>query len=124
MDILALPEYTILIQERQGDEQMGVGMISLWDLEYRLNAGIPMQLVDLRTPSDYQAGHIRGAVNIPYSNLASRLPELASGPAVIFYCARGGISLQAARMAAQRGIPAASVMSGITYYRGAHMIRS
>lgn len=103
---------------------MGVGMISLWDLEYRLNAGMPMQLVDLRTPSDYQACHIRGAVNIPYCNLAGRLPELAAGPVVIFYCSRGGVSLQAARMAAQRGIPAVSVMSGITYYRGAHMVRN
>ena len=55
---------------------MEIGMISLWDLEYRLDRGMKMQLVDLRTPAEYQNGHICGAVNIPYSQLKERFQKL------------------------------------------------
>ena len=103
---------------------MEIGMISLWDLEYRLDRGMKMQLVDLRTPAEYQNGHICGAVNIPYSQLKERFQELKPVPPLVFYCARGSTSLQAARMAAEHGIYAESVMSGIVYYRGRYTIRN
>lgn len=103
---------------------MEVGMISLKGLEYRLDRGMAMQLIDLRSPEDYQAAHIQGAVNIPYYQLMERMEELEPEVPVIFYCARGSASLQAARMAVEKGLPASSVMCGIAYYRGRHMIRN
>ncbi len=103
---------------------MEAGMISLKGLEYWLNQGLAMQLIDLRMPDDYRAAHIAGAVNIPYNQLAERIGELKADPPLVFYCARGGTSLRAARMAADKGLPAFSVMGGITYYRGCHMIRN
>ena len=103
---------------------MEVELISLKGLEYRLDRGVAMQLIDLRPFEDYQAAHIQGAVNIPYNQLAERMGELAPEPPLIFYCARGSASLQAARMAVENGLPASSVMCGIAYYRGRHMIRN
>lgn len=103
---------------------MEIGMISLRELEYRLDRNMAMQLIDLRAPADYQKFHIEGAVNLPYSQLKERLLELQPAPPLIFYCARGGTSLQAARMAVEQGIFASSVMSGIAHYRGRHMIRN
>jgi len=45
-------------------------------------------LIDVRSPEEYQAGHIPGAVNIPAERLTAekkRLPKDKSTP-LIFYC--------------------------------------
>jgi rhodanese-related sulfurtransferase len=49
-------------------------------------------LIDTRTPEEYQAGHIPGAINIPAERMraeAARLPKDKSTP-VIFYCRGSG----------------------------------
>ena len=43
-------------------------------------------LVDVRPKSEFTAGHIDGAVNIPVAELASRLSELPSDARVVAYC--------------------------------------
>lgn len=56
-------------------------------------------LVDVRTPAEFSARHIPGAVNIPLSELDARMNEL--GPrsrAVVLYCRSGNRSAQAARI--------------------------
>ncbi len=104
---------------------MKVGMMPLRELEYRLDSKSPMRLVDLRTPEEYRTGHLEGAVNIPFDEIRGKIGQLeAGGEITVFYCTRGGNSLQAARMAAERGIPAYSVANGIIYYRGRHMVRN
>ena len=101
---------------------MKVNMISLAELECRLDDKFPVRLVDVRSAEEYQAGRLEGAVSIPFTELERRLSELQEpGPPVIFYCSRGGNSLLAARMAAARGIPACSLANGIHYYNGSHM---
>lgn len=105
--------------------QMGMGLMSLKELEYRIEKKLPMRLIDLRSPEEYGLGHLEGAENIPYDCMAERIGELeGERQPVIFYCHRGGHSLQAARIAAARGIPAFSVANGIAYYRGRHMVRN
>jgi phage shock protein E len=45
-------------------------------------------LIDVRSPDEYQAGHIPGAVNIPVERIAAekrRLPKNKTVP-LIFYC--------------------------------------
>jgi hypothetical protein len=44
-------------------------------------------IVDTRSQDSYQAGHIAGAVNIPYDEIATRYPELPRGTRIILYCA-------------------------------------
>lgn len=46
-------------------------------------------LVDVREPSEYEAGHIEGAVNIPIRTLAQNLDKVPSDMPVIVYCASG-----------------------------------
>ena len=103
---------------------MKVGIISLKELEYRLDSGAPMRLIDLRKPEEYDVGHLEGAANIPFDQIRERIAELEGDTATVFYCSRGGNSLLAARMAAGSGIPAYSVANGIIYYRGRHMVRN
>ena len=59
-------------------------------------------LVDVRTPREFKQGHLPGAVNIPISDLGSRVAEI--GPArVVVYCASGIRSKKAARMLKAQG---------------------
>ncbi len=43
--------------------------------------------VDVRSEESYHAGHIKGALNIPSSQLDARLRELPPGKTLITYCA-------------------------------------
>ena len=44
-------------------------------------------IIDARAPSDFAAGHIPGAVNIPYYEMAQRYKEVPKDKWVITYCA-------------------------------------
>lgn len=54
------------------------------------------QLVDVRTPGEFGAGHIDGALNIPVQELTSRVDELSSDTPVVVYCRSGARSSSAA----------------------------
>lgn len=43
--------------------------------------------VDVRTKESYDAGHIKGAINIPESELIRRLKEIPPKQMIITYCA-------------------------------------
>lgn len=55
-------------------------------------------LLDVRSTEEFRGGHIRGSVNIPHDQLASRIGEIAShrDTGVIVYCERGGRAAKAA----------------------------
>ncbi|MET0793812.1 MAG: rhodanese-like domain-containing protein [Polyangiaceae bacterium] len=65
------------------------------------------RLVDVRTPLEFAAGHLVGAVNIPLQQLANRLSELQpKAAAVVVYCRSGQRSGNAARMLKSAGFGA------------------
>jgi len=43
-------------------------------------------LVDVRGVSSYKAGHVKGALNIPYSEIADRVKELPPDKMIVTYC--------------------------------------
>lgn len=48
-------------------------------------------ILDVRTPQEYAAGHLKNALNIPHDRLAERLPDFrkyANAP-VLVYCKSG-----------------------------------
>jgi rhodanese-related sulfurtransferase len=49
-------------------------------------------VLDVRSPDEFAAGHVPGAINIPHDQLAARLDELpaAAGEEVVVHCQRGG----------------------------------
>lgn len=63
-------------------------------------------LVDVRSPAEYSAGHIDGAVNIPVQVLEHRLGELEKDRPVVVYCRSGSRSHLAAKMLGARGYEA------------------
>ena len=55
--------------------------------------------VDVRTPQEYAAGHVQGAINIPHDQMEARWPELAAhrDRPLVVYCRTGrrsGLALQ------------------------------
>ena len=50
-----------------------------------------MLILDVRTPEEYAAGHVPGAINIPYTHLPARISEIADAADkdIIVYCAVG-----------------------------------
>lgn len=59
-------------------------------------------LIDVRTPQEFAAGHVEGAINIPVDQVGARLTEiknLAAGKdqTLVIYCRSGNRSAHAAR---------------------------
>ena len=46
-------------------------------------------VLDVRTPEEYAAGHVPGAVNVPYDQVASHLAEIPKDKDVVIYCRSG-----------------------------------
>ena len=65
------------------------------------------RLVDVRTPGEFAAAHIPGAINIPVQQLDARMSELQpKNAAVVVYCRSGHRSGIAARMLKSAGFVA------------------
>jgi rhodanese-related sulfurtransferase len=57
--------------------------ISIDDLGHRLERDPTLQLVDVRSPGEYAAGHVPRALNVPLEQLEARLQDLSSGPIAV-----------------------------------------
>ncbi|NJC88649.1 MAG: rhodanese-like domain-containing protein [Desulfuromonas sp.] len=62
-------------------------------------------LLDVRTPQEYQQGHLAGAHLIPIDQVAQRLGELPGNRPILVYCAVGSRSAQVFNFLARRGYP-------------------
>lgn len=60
-------------------------------------------LVDVRTPAEYEAGHIRGALLLPVDSLAEHLAEIPKDRPVYVYCQAGARSSRAALLLTKYG---------------------
>ena len=60
-------------------------------------------IVDVRQPSEYYAGHIKGAVNVPLNNISKMAKEIKKDTEVIVYCLSGARSGSAARQLKSMG---------------------
>jgi rhodanese-related sulfurtransferase len=61
------------------------------ELLARLEAGTAPLILDVRTPEEFAAGHIPGAVNLPHTSLSERLGELGDDPdrEIVVHCKSG-----------------------------------
>ena len=69
-------------------------------------------LLDVRTPEEYAEGHIAGAVNVPYDQLATRLAEVPKDKDVVLYCRSGRRAGIAADVLAANGYTRLSHLEG------------
>lgn len=89
------------------------------DVEALSAAPAPEQdfLLDVRTPQEFESGHIPGAVNIPVDDLRFRLGELPRDRKIAAYCQVGQRGYLATRILVQSGFSAANIGGGYKTYK-------
>jgi phage shock protein E len=60
-------------------------------------------IVDVRTKSEFQSGHLRNSINMPVDNLEQNLKKLNKNKPIITCCASGARSASAARILKSNG---------------------
>lgn len=75
-------------------------------------------LVDVRTPDEFAAGHIAGALNVPVQAL-QRQPSLPAdkGRDIVLYCRSGHRSAQAASLLTRAGYTQVHDLGAMTNWR-------
>ncbi|NDA62660.1 MAG: rhodanese-like domain-containing protein [Chitinophagia bacterium] len=63
------------------------------------------QIIDVRTPGEYQGGHIPGSKNIPLQLLSSKMGSLPKNQPIITCCASGMRSASAKSLLTKNGFP-------------------
>ncbi|MEM9144054.1 MAG: rhodanese-like domain-containing protein [Bacteroidota bacterium] len=71
-------------------------------------------LVDVRTPVEFAAGHLEGAVNVDWLDpgFAHKFDTVAKGTTVYLYCQKGGRSARATRFLDSLGYSKVVDLSG------------
>ena len=75
----------------------------------------PPALIDVREPSEFEAGHIPAAVNVPLGQVVAGIEELgiAKDAPLIVYCRSGARSANAARLLNAAGFTHVLDLGGI-----------
>jgi rhodanese-related sulfurtransferase len=73
----------------------------------------PVQVVDVRYPNEWEAGHIEGSVHIPADELDDRLGELSRDRPVVTVCRSGSRSAAAAEQLAVEGFTVENLEGGV-----------
>lgn len=87
------------------------------DYQAQFGAGADHLLLDVRTPEEFNSGHIAGAVNISVDELAQRLSEVPQDKPVVLYCRSGNRSGQAAQILDQAGYTQIYDLGGIVTWQ-------
>ena len=84
-------------------------------LRRELQGDSPPQLLDVRTPQEFAASHIDGAINVPVTALPGRLPTLAldRNRPVVAICLTAHRSVPAVRLLRRGGMDARQLAGGM-----------
>ena len=77
-------------------------------------SGTAPAVLDVRTPAEYAAGHVRGAINIPFHEVGRRVGDLAAlreRPLVV-YCGHGPRAWLAGEALRWRGYARVTYLQG------------
>ena len=72
--------------------------VSPAEVKQRIDDGTDTQIIDIRSPAQFERGHIPGARNIPLAELPRRVDDVEWGDDVVVACPIGQSSIQAARL--------------------------
>ncbi|MHA8111336.1 rhodanese-like domain-containing protein [Lactobacillaceae bacterium Melli_B4] len=95
---------------------LNIPHITTDELESKLNQGIDIELIDVREPDEYNAGHIEQSRNVP-------LPEIDkfnedSKRSIYVICQSGRRSQRAAEILIGKGYNAVNVEDGMNLWTG------
>ncbi|OQM75691.1 ArsR/SmtB family transcription factor [Manganibacter manganicus] len=92
--------------------------VSREELASRMNDGL-VTVIDVRPADEFALGHLPGAINVPLSELESRLPSFESGREIVAYC-RGPwcvMSFEAVAELRKRGFSARRLEDGLPEWK-------
>lgn len=78
-----------------------------------------IQLIDVRTPHEHEAGRIAGARWIELNDLSGQAETIDRDRPVVFYCRSGGRSAMATEVFATAGFDAHNMAGGLLDWHGA-----
>jgi rhodanese-related sulfurtransferase len=78
----------LLVSGAAGSEELAPS-ITPAELEARLSSSHAPLVLDVRSEAEYAAGHIPGAVNVPFDQVAARAAEIQSPNGIAVYCGVG-----------------------------------
>jgi len=82
------------------------------ELAEQMQNGAKLQIVDVRTPQEYSASHIAGAVNIPVDELRARFQEVDHERDTVVYCGIAYRAYLAYQILSQNGFKKLRNLSG------------
>lgn len=91
-----------------------IDSISTRELEAKLKE--PIQLLDVRTPTEFRRGHIKNAKNIPLTEIGSYTP--ATKETLYVICHSGVRSKMAAKKLKKKGYDVINVRGGMIAWTG------
>ena len=91
-----------------------IDSISTRELEAKLKE--PIQLLDVRTPTEFRKGHIKNAKNIPLTEIGSYTP--ATKETLYVICHSGVRSKMAAKKLKKKGYDVINVRGGMIAWTG------
>ena len=77
----------------------------------------PSKVIDVREVSEFENGHIYGAINLPLSGLEKNIPMLASQKYFVI-CQSGGRSQVASQLLSSVGYEVVNVLGGMSAWTG------
>lgn len=91
------------------------------DLEWLLTHHEDVRVLDVRTPGEFETGHIAGAYNLPLGDLAGVIDELREvTDRVVVVCQSGGRADQACQVLRNAGLDGVELLAGgMTAWRAA-----
>lgn len=105
---------------RAGLPVASIEQVSAAELREAVERGRPLQLIDVRSPGEYAAGHVEGAINVPVGEIAAHLGALQRDLPTAVMCEGGYRSALAASMLQQEGFrQVANVTGGMAAFREA-----
>jgi thioredoxin len=103
--ILSLLFVSLLFTSCTGQSSQKIEVIDATVFSTKLNTTPNAQLIDVRTPSEYNTGHIENAKNIDWlgNDFVTNVSNLDKSKPVFVYCKVGGRSSKAASKLAELG---------------------
>ncbi|PZR01239.1 MAG: sulfurtransferase [Flavobacterium psychrophilum] len=77
-------------------------------------------LVDVRSPEEFAAGSVKGAVNIPLDKITSQLAKFKNKKSIVVFCLSGNRSRQAKSILEKNGFQ--HVINGGPWQNLSHLI--
>lgn len=81
-------------------------------LQALMDDGLPLQIIDVRTPAEFATGHIAGSVNRPLAELDTWAAAIDSPTRVCMVCQAGVRSTEAAEALVARGFSQVYALTG------------